>query len=80
MKNLWLALLNKAIQSLIDVDWNVLRAYILSVWDEKRDGEEKRKLVFLYLRNAGSVVTTWLLNVAIEVAYGQIKSELEKHQ
>lgn len=45
--------------------------------DSSLGGEEKRKLVFVALSNIVKKVVPWILNMAIEVAVGKIKLELE---
>lgn len=72
-----IALLERTIRSLMDIDWKIVQQTVINWMDSDISGEEKRKLVFAQLRDAGCSVATWLLNAAIEIAYGRIKTDLE---
>jgi hypothetical protein len=77
MKNLWLALLERAIRALIDVDWMVLQTRVVLLWNSPASGDEKHRLIFDEMRAAGSELASWMLDIAIKAAYGKVKSELE---
>lgn len=73
MKAFWLALLERALSALLDGDWKTVKEAVASFLNANISGEEKRRMVVSRLRASGSVVATWLLYAAIEVAYGRLK-------
>ena len=78
MKNFWIALLQKAIAALLAKDWDAVVSSVYLLIGADIPGEQKREQVYLMLRDAGVSVASWLLYAAIEIAYGQIKIQLEK--
>lgn len=75
MKTIWILLLERAISALLKSDWEQVNVWVQSYLLSDMPGDEKRKRVFLELRNLGSNAATWLLYAAIEIAYGKIKEE-----
>ena len=63
----------KAIAQLMGLDWERVQVNVKALMDSELSGEEKRKLALAQLRMVGVETATWLLNAAIEVAYGEIK-------
>ena len=78
MKNFWITLLQKAIAALLAKDWDAVVSSVYLLTGSTIPGEQKREQVYLMLRDAGVSVAAWLLYAAIEIAYGQIKIQLEK--
>ena len=77
MKTFLLALLKRTIQFLVNVDWNVLVADVMEMWNDKaRTSEEKRLVVFDRLKQYGAVGATWALNIAIEIAYAEVLTRM----
>ena len=78
MKSFWTTLLQKAIAALLAKDWDLVVSSVYLLTSADTPGEQKRERVYLILREAGVSVAAWLLYAAIEIAYGQIKIQLEK--
>lgn len=72
-RRFWMGLLRKAIAKLLGLDWEMVQVNVKALMDSELSGEEKRKLALAQLRMVGIETATWLLNAAIEVAYGEIK-------
>ena len=73
MNKIWTALLNQAIQRLMGVNWISVVMEVSKMMNSGLTGDEKRQYVYATLRNLGIDCATWLLNAAIEIAYGQLK-------
>ena len=78
MNNLWLKLLTQAIRALLSKDWNVVNTQVAALWNADMTGDEKRRIVFETLRNAGVSAATWLLYAGIEIAYGAMKAKFDE--
>lgn len=78
MNSIWLALLQKAVQYLLSKDWNAVNTQVANLWDADMTGDEKRRIVFETLRNAGVSAATWLLYAGIEIAYGAMKAKFDE--
>lgn len=57
--------------------WPIVQTSVKTLMDSELSGEEKRRLALAQLRMAGVETATWLLSAAVEVAYGEIKSQVE---
>lgn len=73
MKTIWLYMLERAIKALLSYNWDEVVHQVTLLLDENMTGEEKRKRVYSILREMGMNSATWVLNAAIEIAYGKIK-------
>jgi hypothetical protein len=77
MKKFWIQMLEYAIRALIEVDWNVLKVQVLALWNDPRSGMEKRAAVMQDLKLLGCTAAEFIMKIAIEKAYKEIKTELE---
>lgn len=79
MTSLLLGLLERTLAALLmrlaEIDLNVVRKEVQSVWDAALTGEQKRQYVYHRLRELSATGASWLLYAAIEIVVGQIKRE-----
>ena len=75
MNKFWTALLETAVQKLLQADWGVIMAEVCALMSADMTGREKADYAFQTLRRMGCEASTWLLKVGIEVAYSIVKRE-----
>lgn len=71
-RRFWMGMLRKAVAKLLGLDWEFVQTSVKTLMTSELSGEEKRRLALAQLRMVGVETATWLLNAAIEVAYGEI--------
>jgi hypothetical protein len=62
-------LIERAVRSLLDVQWSLVFNKVRDLMDANLSGEAKREIAYKYMRELRSSMPTWLINIAIEVAY-----------
>jgi hypothetical protein len=79
MNALLMNLLERTLAALLmrlaELDLNTVKNEVLAFWNASLTGEEKRRLVFIRLREMSKAGASWLLYAAIEIAVGRIKRE-----
>ena len=75
LQPIWLTMLDRAIKALVKVDWGTVMAAVKSFRDSYLGGAEKRDLVIVQLKRAGSTASKLILKIAVEYAYESSKQE-----
>lgn len=75
-----LALLEYAIRALIGADWSAIRNEVEHWLSRSMEGEQKKQVVFVELRQQGCKAATWLLSAAIDIAYGLAIKRINQKQ
>jgi len=73
MNTFWTMMLNTAVKKLMSGDWVFVINEVMALMTADIPGKEKKEIAFESLRKIGINCATWLLYIAIEVAYSQAK-------
>jgi hypothetical protein len=79
MNALLMNLLERTLAALLmrlaELDLNTVKGEVLAFWNASMTGEQKRRQVFIRLRELSQQGASWLLYAAIEIAVGKVKRE-----